>query len=85
MPVVRHSNAKSITCVTFWHSGENCSIKVAVDVEFVIDSNYFNLLIQGPVLVGSQQGGVDIEQVAKDSPEAIVKMGVDIINGLYLL
>lgn len=43
------------------------------------------LLIQGPVLVGSQQGGVDIEQVAKDSPEAIVKMGVDIINGLYLL
>ena len=34
------------------------------------------------MLVGSQQGGVDIEQVAKDSPEAIVKMGVDIINGL---
>ena len=45
MPVVWHSNAKSITCVTFWHSGENCSIKVAVDVEFVIDSNYFNLFI----------------------------------------
>jgi len=41
-------------------------------------------LIQGPVLVGSQQGGVDIEQVAKDSPEAIVKMGVDIINGLLI-
>lgn len=36
------------------------------------------------MLVGSQQGGVDIEQVAKDSPEAIVKMGVDIINGMYL-
>ena len=33
--------------------------------------------------MGSQQGGVDIEQVAKDSPDAIVKMGVDIMNGLY--
>lgn len=38
---------------------------------------------QGPVLVGSQQGGVDIEQVAKETPDAIVKHGVDIINGLY--
>lgn len=47
---------------------------------------YFAIALErafkGPVLVGSQQGGVDIEQVAKDSPEAIVKMGVDIINGL---
>ncbi|CAH3019150.1 unnamed protein product [Porites evermanni] len=37
---------------------------------------------KGPVLVGSQQGGVDIEQVAKETPDAIVKHGVDIINGL---
>ena len=35
------------------------------------------------MLVGSQQGGVDIEQVAKDSPDAIVKHGVDIFDGLY--
>ena len=33
--------------------------------------------------MGSQQGGVDIEQVAKETPDAIVKHGVDIINGLY--
>ena len=35
------------------------------------------------MLVGSQQGGVDIEQVAKDTPDAIVKHGVDIITGMY--
>ena len=33
--------------------------------------------------MGSQQGGVDIEQVAKETPDAIVKHGVDIINGLH--
>ena len=43
----------------------------------------FNCGFQGPVLVGSHQGGVDIEQVAKDSPDAIVKQGVDIFEGLY--
>ncbi|KAJ7353931.1 beta' subunit [Desmophyllum pertusum] len=47
---------------------------------------YFAIALErafkGPVLVGSQQGGVDIEQVAKDSPDAIIKFGVDIIQGL---
>ena len=39
---------------------------------------------QGPVLVGSQQGGVDIEQVAKENPDAIVKEAVDIFTGKFL-
>ena len=33
--------------------------------------------------MGSQQGGVDIEQVAKETPEAIIKYGVDIHDGQY--
>ncbi|KAK3742873.1 hypothetical protein QZH41_020407, partial [Actinostola sp. cb2023] len=37
---------------------------------------------EGVVLVGSQQGGVDIEKVAKETPEAIVKQPVDIFQGL---
>lgn len=36
------------------------------------------------VLVGSRQGGVDIESVAKETPEAIIKQPVDIISGNYL-
>lgn len=36
---------------------------------------------QGPVLIGSSQGGVNIEDVAAENPEAIVKEPIDIIEG----
>ncbi|XP_051870202.1 succinate--CoA ligase [ADP-forming] subunit beta, mitochondrial-like [Pristis pectinata] len=36
---------------------------------------------QGPVLIGSAQGGVNIEDVAAENPEAIVKEPIDIIEG----
>ncbi|XP_028733488.1 succinate--CoA ligase [ADP-forming] subunit beta, mitochondrial [Peromyscus leucopus] len=37
---------------------------------------------QGPVLVGSSQGGVNIEDVAAENPDAIIKVPVDIIEGI---
>ncbi|CAI5789385.1 succinate--CoA ligase [Podarcis lilfordi] len=37
---------------------------------------------QGPVLIGSSQGGVNIEDVAAEDPEAIVKEPVDIVEGI---
>ncbi|XP_008822592.1 succinate--CoA ligase [ADP-forming] subunit beta, mitochondrial [Nannospalax galili] len=37
---------------------------------------------QGPVLIGSAQGGVNIEDVAAENPEAIVKEPVDILEGI---
>ncbi|XP_069499890.1 succinate--CoA ligase [GDP-forming] subunit beta, mitochondrial isoform X2 [Ambystoma mexicanum] len=36
----------------------------------------------GPVLVGSPQGGVDIEEVAANSPELIFKEEIDIFEGV---
>ncbi|XP_064632081.1 succinate--CoA ligase [GDP-forming] subunit beta, mitochondrial-like isoform X1 [Lineus longissimus] len=36
----------------------------------------------GPVLVGSPQGGMDIEEVARSSPDAIFKEYVDIVEGI---
>ncbi|KAK7486315.1 hypothetical protein BaRGS_00022485 [Batillaria attramentaria] len=36
----------------------------------------------GPVLVGSSQGGVNIEEVAAENPSAIIKEPVDIIGGI---
>ncbi|XP_049498640.1 succinate--CoA ligase [GDP-forming] subunit beta, mitochondrial isoform X3 [Panthera uncia] len=36
----------------------------------------------GPVLVGSPQGGVDIEEVAASNPELIFKEEIDIIEGI---
>ncbi|KAG5261970.1 hypothetical protein AALO_G00290620 [Alosa alosa] len=37
---------------------------------------------QGPVLIGSSQGGVNIEDVAAENPDAIVKEPIDIIEGI---
>ncbi|OWK06133.1 hypothetical protein Celaphus_00012859, partial [Cervus elaphus hippelaphus] len=37
---------------------------------------------QGPVLIGSSHGGVNIEDVAAETPEAIVKEPIDIVEGI---
>ena len=39
---------------------------------------------QGPVVVASAQGGMDIEAVAKADPSAILKLPIDIKTGIYL-
>ena len=36
---------------------------------------------QGPVIIASAQGGINIEDVAQESPEAIFKFPVDIVEG----
>ncbi|KAM9206501.1 LOW QUALITY PROTEIN: succinate--CoA ligase [ADP-forming] subunit beta, mitochondrial-like [Dugong dugon] len=36
----------------------------------------------GPALIGSSQGGVNIEDVAAETPEAIVKEPIDIVEGI---
>ncbi len=40
--------------------------------------------LQGPVLIGSSQGGVNIEDVAAENPDAIVKEPIDIIQGIKM-
>ena len=37
--------------------------------------------IQGPCMIVSTEGGMNIEDVARDNPDAIVKVPVDIDNG----
>lgn len=37
---------------------------------------------QGPVLIASSQGGVNIEEVAAENPEAILYEPIDIVKGL---
>jgi succinyl-CoA synthetase beta subunit len=37
---------------------------------------------QGPVIIASSEGGMDIETVAHDTPEAIVRLPIDINSGL---
>lgn len=42
----------------------------------------FNPTTKNPVLVISTEGGVDIESVAKDKPQAIKRVHIDILKGL---
>lgn len=39
---------------------------------------------QGPVIIASAQGGINIEEVAAEDPNAIFKFPVDIEEGKYL-
>ncbi|XP_066484559.1 succinate--CoA ligase [ADP-forming] subunit beta, mitochondrial-like [Tiliqua scincoides] len=47
---------------------------------------YFAIMMersfQGPVLIGSSQGGVDIEEVVAENPTAIFKEPIDIVEGV---
>ena len=38
--------------------------------------------MQGPVLIASSEGGVNIEEVAERNPDAITKTPIDITKGL---
>ena len=53
--------------------------------KFVDKEYYFAILMdrksQGPAIVASSEGGVDIEGVARDNPSAIITLPVDIRQG----
>lgn len=55
--------------------------KVSIETE-----KYFAILMDrgsgGPLLIGSKVGGTSIEDIAAATPEAIIKMPVDIMTGL---
>ena len=67
-------------------AGQLCT-KVLVNEGITIERElYFAILMDrthnGPVLVASTQGGMDIEEVAEKSPGAIITVPVDINKGL---
>jgi len=69
-------------------AGRACDAVYIVEREYSRREFYFAILYdrksQGPVLVASAQGGVDIEGVAAESPEAILTESIDINKGLDL-
>ena len=42
-------------------------------------------IVQGPVLIASSEGGVNIEDVAAANPDAIIKVPIDINEGMFLI
>ncbi|KAJ3242070.1 hypothetical protein HDU81_007824 [Chytriomyces hyalinus] len=67
-------------------AGRICNAVYVVERLYVRREFYFAIVMdraaQGPVIIASSQGGMNIEDVARDSPEAIVTVPVDIRKGL---
>ncbi|KAK3730215.1 hypothetical protein RRG08_034960 [Elysia crispata] len=66
--------------------GRICNKVMVVERLYIRREFYFAITMErtfgGPVLVGSSQGGVNIEEVAAENPDAIIKEPVDIATGL---
>ncbi|KAK3814112.1 MAG: ATP-grasp domain-containing protein [Benniella sp.] len=67
-------------------SGKICNAVYICERQYVRREYYFAVLMdrksQGPVMVASSQGGVDIESVAAENPEAILQLPIDIDKGI---
>ncbi|KAI8873060.1 succinate-CoA ligase [Ramicandelaber brevisporus] len=67
-------------------AGKPCSIVYVCERKYLKHEYYFAILMDrktgGPMLVASNQGGMDIEGVAAKTPEAIITLPVDISKGL---
>ncbi|KAF2016272.1 succinate-CoA ligase [Aaosphaeria arxii CBS 175.79] len=67
-------------------AGRLCNAVYIVERKFARREFYLAVLMdrasQGPVIVASSQGGMDIEAVAKEHPEAIITTPIDIHTGV---
>lgn len=76
------------TLVTYQtgEKGIKCGSVMIVERLFPRREYYFAIMLEraynGPVVIASSQGGVAIEDVAKESPEAIITQPIDIKEGL---
>ena len=67
-------------------AGRLCNAVYICERKFARREFYLAILMdrasQGPVIIASSQGGMDIETVAKESPDAIVTTYIDIHKGV---
>ncbi|KAL9097993.1 MAG: hypothetical protein Q9163_006254 [Psora crenata] len=67
-------------------AGRLCSTVYICERKFARREFYLAILMdrqsQAPVIIASSQGGMDIETVAKESPEAIITTNIDINEGV---
>ena len=46
---------------------------------------FITVEFQGPLIIASAQGGINIEEVAEERPEAIIKVPIDISEGNHCI
>lgn len=65
--------------------GRICNAVMVIERKYPLKEYYVTYLMDrsydGPVLIASSQGGVNIEEIAKESPESIIYEPVDIMKG----
>ncbi|XP_065334352.1 succinate--CoA ligase [ADP-forming] subunit beta, mitochondrial [Cloeon dipterum] len=66
--------------------GRICNSVMVAERKFPRKEYYFAIMMErafaGPVLIASAQGGVNIEEVAAENPDAIIKEPIDITKGM---
>ncbi|KAG5518561.1 hypothetical protein PMAC_002957 [Pneumocystis sp. 'macacae'] len=66
--------------------GKLCNAVYICERKYARKECYFAILMdrasQGPIIIASSQGGVDIETVAKENPDLILKVPIDITQGV---
>lgn len=67
-------------------AGKPCNTLMLAEKFQIATEKYFAILMDrgsgGPIMIGSKTGGTSIEDIAAKDPSAIVKMPVDIMEGL---
>ncbi len=58
---------------------EQLDIEREMYAGIIVDDSY---KVRGPVLMFSTHGGVDIEEVAAEDPDSVVRLNIDILDGL---
>ncbi|KAG8224878.1 hypothetical protein J437_LFUL006472 [Ladona fulva] len=66
--------------------GRICNSVMVTERKFTRKEYYLAIMMerafQGPVIIASSQGGVNIEEVAAENPDAIVKVPIDVMEGM---
>ncbi|OEH75593.1 succinate-coenzyme a beta subunit [Cyclospora cayetanensis] len=66
-------------------TGKPCNVVLVCEQFKVKREMYLAMLLDrtsgGPMLIGSSIGGTSIEDIAKEHPEAIIKMPIDLVKG----
>lgn len=62
--------------------------KVLIEEKLKVEKEYYvgftiDRSVRSPILIASESGGMDIEDVARSTPEKIVKTHIDITRGLH--
>jgi len=67
-------------------AGRICNMVMVTERKYPRKEYYFCIMMErafgGPFIMASSQGGVNIEDVAAENPDAILKVPIDIVEGL---